>query len=85
MRRNEWNCFRIFQEKSVERENIEIVPSDDQFAKQVAKAAYLETFVNGDEEGKTTFGLEDRFFLLDDDPLSEGTAEGEKKGLITKA
>lgn len=45
----------------------------------IVKAAYLETFVNGDEEGETTLGLEDRFLLFDDDPLSEGTRE-EKKG-----
>jgi len=58
--------------------DIKIISSDDQFAK-VAKAAYLETLVNGDEEGETTLGLVDRVLLLEVDPLSEGTRE-EKRG-----
>jgi len=58
--------------------DIKSSPSDDQFAK-VAKAAYLETLVNGNEESKTAFSLVDRFLLLDDDLLSESTRK-KKKG-----
>lgn len=75
--------FEFSKGRLVVARDIKIIPSDDQFAK-VAKAAYLETLVDRDEESKTTLGLEDRFLLLDDDPLSEGTREG-KKRLITKA
>jgi len=70
--------FEFPKGKSLATRDIKIISSDDQFVK-FAKAAYLETLVNGDEEGETTLGLVDRFLLLEDDPLSEGTRK-EKRG-----